>query len=666
MRSSAVISHPAESLDEQVHANNAMGNSTLSAKPGKRTFSGIVQIPLKRFEESGVALLECPGCGKIWTLSPRGGVLRFKSHDKRQTTTPATGMRWTEGNTNWGMAGEEKTDETNTVGLQRRNSMIQPFEEAIHCLDQSIRQFMQTTPIGGLTLALTDRHHLLHTAHYGYADIAAQVPVTAETRFEICSITKTFTSLAVMQQYEAGTLDIHAPITSYLPWFQVQSTYEEPITAHHLMSHTAGLVAGSERSLGSRHAIWLLRETELAYAPGTAFHYSDVGYETLGALLEIVLGQRFPAILQRQILDPLEMRSSFPSNTYEGRKVLALGYHSFYDDRPSHRSHPLAPAPWFEYESPAGCVLSTARDMAVYLRMYLNRGQGPHRRLLSEKSFDLMTQAIVPGTFGHIGYGLFTQKVDGHLYLNHPGGMLGYESMMLGDLDEGLGVVVLLSGKCWPWPWQLAHSALSLLRAAQEEHAGTVMASVGEQKKIANASDYAETFTGRDGSLTFIVEADQVILLYQGNHLILEELWPDTFFIPHPDFAYFLGHFGRASGRIVEFEHGASWWIHEQRYTGPRTFVYPAEWDAYPGHYVSESPWTGHVRIILRKGHLYLVEAEGYERELFPLGERSFGYKRNRTSKALPERVRFDAMIDGQAWCLTLAGNDSFIRVRTP
>jgi hypothetical protein len=71
-----------------------------------------------------------------------------------------------------------------------------------------------------------------------------------------------------------------------------------------------------------------------------------------------------------------------------------------------------------------------------------------------------MTQAIALGTFGHIGYGLFTQKVDGHLYLNHPGSMLDYESMMLGDLDEGLGIVVLLSGKCWPW--RLAHPANSL------------------------------------------------------------------------------------------------------------------------------------------------------------------------------------------------------------
>ncbi len=58
------------------------------------TFSGVVQISLKRFEESGVALVECPGCGRTGTLSPSGGGLRFKSHDKRKTDTPTTGRRW--------------------------------------------------------------------------------------------------------------------------------------------------------------------------------------------------------------------------------------------------------------------------------------------------------------------------------------------------------------------------------------------------------------------------------------------------------------------------------------------------------------------------------------------------------------------------------------------
>jgi hypothetical protein len=75
----------------------------------KYTFSGEVQISLKRFEESGVARVECPGCGRTWTLSPSGGVLHFKAHDKHKMNTPNTGRRWVrgEGETDWNMVGGE-------------------------------------------------------------------------------------------------------------------------------------------------------------------------------------------------------------------------------------------------------------------------------------------------------------------------------------------------------------------------------------------------------------------------------------------------------------------------------------------------------------------------------------------------------------------------------
>jgi hypothetical protein len=71
----------------------------------KCTFSGVVPIDLKRFEESGVAHVECPDCGRAWTLSPSGGVLRFKSHDKRKTNAPVTGVRWAMRETIWKVIG---------------------------------------------------------------------------------------------------------------------------------------------------------------------------------------------------------------------------------------------------------------------------------------------------------------------------------------------------------------------------------------------------------------------------------------------------------------------------------------------------------------------------------------------------------------------------------
>jgi len=76
----------------------------------KCMFFGVIPIDIKRFEESGVSFVECPGCGRTWTLSPRGGVLRFKSHDKRKKDTPNTGQRWArgEGETDWDVVGEER------------------------------------------------------------------------------------------------------------------------------------------------------------------------------------------------------------------------------------------------------------------------------------------------------------------------------------------------------------------------------------------------------------------------------------------------------------------------------------------------------------------------------------------------------------------------------
>ena len=77
------------------------------AASGNCTFSGIVPIALQRFKQSGVSVVECPGCGRAWSLSPGGGVLRFKAHPKRKTNTPATSRRWVRGKdeTDWDVVG---------------------------------------------------------------------------------------------------------------------------------------------------------------------------------------------------------------------------------------------------------------------------------------------------------------------------------------------------------------------------------------------------------------------------------------------------------------------------------------------------------------------------------------------------------------------------------
>jgi len=97
---------PTEQADQPRSQEEVAIPATTSTKC---TFLGVVPIDIKRFEESGVSLVECPDCGRTWTLSPRGGVVRFKSHDKRKTNTPVTSRRWArgEGKTDWDVVGGE-------------------------------------------------------------------------------------------------------------------------------------------------------------------------------------------------------------------------------------------------------------------------------------------------------------------------------------------------------------------------------------------------------------------------------------------------------------------------------------------------------------------------------------------------------------------------------
>ena len=92
------------------------------------------------------------------------------------------------------------------------------LQKAFQMLDGYAAHVVETRGIPGLSLAVTDRDGLLHTATFGYADIKLKTPVTAQTRFEIGSISKSFTAIALLQLSERGKFDPQQPITTYLPW----------------------------------------------------------------------------------------------------------------------------------------------------------------------------------------------------------------------------------------------------------------------------------------------------------------------------------------------------------------------------------------------------------------------------------------------------------------
>jgi D-alanyl-D-alanine carboxypeptidase len=522
--------------------------------------------------------------------------------------------------------------------------MIPPQASAL--LDEYIEQGMRAGGTPAVVLALTGRDEPLHVATHGLADVSAGLPARPDTLFEIGSISKSFTAIALLQLYEAGRLDLHAPVTRYLPWFHIPSPYE-PITVHHLLTHTAGIINGTDFSTEARYEVWALRETEATAPPGTFFHYSNVGYKALGLVLEALLDQPYGRIIQERVLDLLGMKDTEAVITHDTRRRLAVGYEPWYDDRPHHASYPLAPATWLETATADGSIASTAADMSAYLRCLLNRGRG----LLSEEGFGLLTQrAILPSDEEHgtyYGYGLNIGESEGHTIIHHTGGMVGYLSAVLADLEDGLGVVVLCNGPSDPA--EMARFALQLLRAVCH---GQELPPLPGPKPVEDAAGHAGTYRAEARVFSVADAEGRLVMQVNGDRLPLEARPSGAFLAPHPDFARFTLRFGRHEGQVVEAFHGPDWYINK-RYQGPTTFDHPREWEAYVGHYRSHNPWLSNFRVVLRKGALALIQPEGAEEPLIPLAGGVFRIGQDERS---PERIRFHPVLDGRALRADLSG----------
>jgi len=531
------------------------------------------------------------------------------------------------------------------------------FQPAYKRLDAFIAQHMQETGAPGMTLALADRSGLLRTSQYGFADLKAGVKVGPQTLFEIGSISKSFVALAILSLADEEKIDLHKPVIEYLPWLKIEFKYA-PFTTHHLLTHTAG---PSAVPLLMRVApTTLITGSE----PGSRFLYSNIGYVLLGFLLEAIDKRPFPEVLSKRVLEPLGMTASAPVITNAIKERLAIGYRPFHEDRPFPLKGTLAEAPWLEVLEAAGSVAATAGDMVAYLQMLLNRGMGPRGRVVSEKSFQLLVKPIITAPFrgeaASYGYGLWTSDSNGRTLLRHTGGMVAFSSAMYADLTDGFAAFASVNANLRDYrPVAVTQYALDLLHAAsRKQELPALPAPQPNPSSIRNAADYAGTFTAPDGKkIVLIAQADTLMLQHGSQRIVLEQAGRDRFIAKHPEYELFTLGFGRDKDVVVEAFHGPDWWTNE-RYSGPKVFEYPKEWDSLTGRYRSDSPWYGSTRLFVRKGRLILDD----QQFLIPLGP---GIFRPQGEINAAERITFDTLVNGKAMHLNFSGID-FYRTFTP
>jgi CubicO group peptidase (beta-lactamase class C family) len=301
----------------------------------------------------------------------------------------------------------------------------------------------------GAVVVVVDREGVILAEGYGYADLDQRTPVRPDhTTFRVASVSKLFTTTAVMQLAERGSVDLDRELSAYVQGVELPHRDEQPITPRHLLTHASGVSEGFIGSLARTREEWLsLRESmgrglPAPFAPaGEIISYANYGIGLAGLLVESVSGRPFHETVSREILQPLGMtRSSFGMEpaVLDG---LAQGY-VFASG--AQRRIPVD----FLNNPASGGLVTTGLDMARFLRVFLNDGEIDGTRILRpETTHAMLTRQFSqhPGMQG-IGFGFWELEIDGRRYWGHDGDIVGWNAQVLLLPERGLGLFVAYTG----------------------------------------------------------------------------------------------------------------------------------------------------------------------------------------------------------------------------
>jgi CubicO group peptidase (beta-lactamase class C family)/D-alanyl-D-alanine dipeptidase len=345
------------------------------------------------------------------------------------------------------------------------------YAKAAEALEQWIATEVTEKRLPALSIALVDDQHIVWARGFGLADPEANKPATADTLYRVGSVSKLFTDIAVMQLVEQGAIDIDASVTDYLPDFKPTNPFNKPITLRQMMAHRSGLVREppvghyfDDTNPGVAKMVESLNRTALVYEPGTRTKYSNAAVATVGYVLQKKTGVPFEKWVQEKVLTPLGMKQSSFTTTPEVKKQLAKAVMWTYHGREF-------PAPTFELgAAPAGCMYSTANDLARFMTVLFNDGKTPAGRLLKPETLrqTLTPQFAKEGEKTRFGIGFSLGELDGHKRVGHGGAIYGFATDLAFLPEEKLGVVVIASRDVAnPLVARIADSALKQMLAAK-------------------------------------------------------------------------------------------------------------------------------------------------------------------------------------------------------
>ena len=314
-----------------------------------------------------------------------------------------------------------------------------PTKEKLQRIEQVVTTEMARTSIPGVSIAIARNGRVEWTQGFGMADLENLIPVTAQTRIRLGSISKPITAIAVMQLVERGKIDIDAEVQRYLPSFPKKPW---PVTIREILGHQSGIrhykPDGSDSNNIKHYSdaiapLEIFQNDPLLFEPGTKYSYSTFGFNVLGAIVETVSGMKYTDYVRENIFKPAEMDQISQDDHFAIIPHRARGYRL--DNGVLHNCR-------FEDTSnkvAGGGFISTATDL-VKFAMAVNSG-----KLVKQDSARLMftAQKLHDGSVSGYGMGFFIRQSDGHLSVSHSGGQSGITTNLELFPAENIAIAVM-------------------------------------------------------------------------------------------------------------------------------------------------------------------------------------------------------------------------------
>ena len=328
-------------------------------------------------------------------------------------------------------------------------------------LDTFILDLMNTHHVPGLAACIVKNGKMLWTGTYGYANIEEHRPVQKGTLFELASVSKTVTTTALMQLYEAGLFGLDDDINGYLP-FAVRNPAHpaDAITFRMLLTHTSSIrdnwdlmryYWGSDSPIPLDEYLWNYLTPQGKYyfpdknyytdmRPGTSWHYSNIGIVVAGYLVEAISGVPFDQRCEDHIFTPLGMDETSWFLAGLDPAHIAMPYH--WD------GSEYVPYGFFGYSDyPAGQLRTSVDQLACFLISYIQQGEYQGARILDSATVDLILTVQLPDLNNSQGLVWFYQNLLGRYLWGHTGGDFGIATRMHFDPSTGIGVITLSNGE---------------------------------------------------------------------------------------------------------------------------------------------------------------------------------------------------------------------------